>query len=169
MIEIFADLFAFLGDTLTGRILQTFIFSLFPIVGLQASLPYSIVVLGLHPLLALTICVIGNIVPVPFIVLFIRKVIDWMKKQSQTFQRLADKLEAKGSKNIEKIQKYQMFGLYLLVSTPIPGSGAWGGSLAAALLNMRLRRVMPIMCLGILTAGIFVLVITLGVTAMFSF
>jgi len=169
MAELIFDLFAFLGDTLAGRILQTFLLSLLPIVGLQASLPYSIVHLGLHPLLALAVCVAGNIVPVPFIILFIRKIIDWMKKRSQIFQRLADKLEAKGNKNIGKIQKYQMFGLYLLVSTPLPGSGAWGGSLAAALLNMRLRRAMPTISLGILTSGVIVLIITLGVAAMFSF
>jgi len=169
MAEFFFELFAFFGDTLTGRILTTFFVSLFPVVGLQGSLPMAVMLLDLHPLLALAICVIGNIVPVPFIILFIRKIIDWMKTKSERLQHFADKLEAKGSKNIERVQKYQMFGLYLLVSTPLPGSGAWGGSLAAALLNMRLRRAFPIIAIGILTSGTIVLIITLGIAALFAF
>ncbi|MCR5035570.1 MAG: small multi-drug export protein [Clostridia bacterium] len=134
-----------------------------PIIELRGALPIG-VGMGLPPLTALIVSIIGNMVPVPFIILFIRKILDWMHR-FETFDRIATKLEAKAEKGGEKIVKYEMFGLFLLVAIPLPGTGAWTGSLVAAFFNLRLKNAVPVIFLGVIAAGIVVFLITYGVVA----
>ena len=134
-----------------------------PVFELRAALPFG-VGLGLDPWLALVVCIIGNMVPVPFIILFIRYILDWMKK-FERFRTIAEKLEAKAKKHEGKIEKYEALGLFILVAIPLPGTGAWTGSLVAALFDIRLRTAIPVIFAGVIAAGIIVFSITYGVVA----
>ena len=135
-----------------------------PVFELRGALPFG-VGLGLDPWLSLVVCIIGNMVPVPFIILFIRYILDWMKKYER-FRVIAEKLEAKAKKHEGKIEKYEALGLFILVAIPLPGTGAWTGSLVAALFDIRLRTAIPVIFAGVIAAGIIVFSITYGVVAL---
>lgn len=149
--------------TYTGKVLCTFLVSMVPIIELRGALPIG-VGLGLSPQVALIVSIIGNMVPVPFIILFVRKIFDWMHKFT-FFDKIATKFEKMGEDAGEKFVKYEMFGLFLLVAVPLPGTGAWTGSLVAALFNLRLRNAVPVIFAGVVAAGIIVFSITYGVVA----
>ena len=152
-----------LTTTYAGKILVTFLISMVPIIELRGALPIG-VGMGLSPLTALIVSIIGNMVPVPFIIIFIRRILDWMHR-FEKFDKIATKLEAKAARGGEKLVKYEMFGLFLLVAVPLPGTGAWTGSLVAALFDLRLKNSVPIIFAGVITAGIVVFLITFGVVA----
>ena len=135
--------------------------SMVPIIELRGALP-SGVAMGLTPWTAFAVSVLGNMFPVPFIILFIRKILDWMKR-FDGFRRIAEKLENKAKKHEDKIAKYEALGLFILVALPLPGTGAWTGSLVAAIFDIRLRNAVPVIFAGVLTAGLIVLFITYGV------
>ena len=149
--------------TYAGKLLATFLISMVPIIELRGALPIG-VGLGLTPVTALVVSIIGNMVPVPFIIVFIRRILNWMHR-FEKFDRLATRMEAKAEKGGEKIVKYEMFGLFLLVAVPLPGTGAWTGSLVAAFFDLRLKNAVPIILAGVVTAGIVVFLITYGVVA----
>ena len=148
-------------ESFAGKIIITFFMSMVPIIELRGALP-SGVAMGLTPWTAFAVSVIGNMVPVPFIILFIRKILDWMKR-FDGFRRIAEKLENKAKKHEDKIAKYEALGLFILVALPLPGTGAWTGSLVAAIFDIRLRNAVPVIFAGVLTAGLIVLFITYGV------
>ena len=135
--------------------------SMVPVIELRAALP-SGVAMGLSPWTAFAVSVIGNMVPVPFIILFIRRILDWMKR-FEKFRQIAEKLENKAKKHEDKIVKYEALGLFILVALPLPGTGAWTGSLVAAIFDLRLRSAVPVIFAGVVTAGLIVLFITYGV------
>ena len=114
---------------------------------------------GLNPVIAYFFCVIGNCLPVPFLILFVRPVFEWMRRTSKWLGNIVDKLEAKAHGKAEKVKKYEMLGLFLFVAIPLPGTGAWTGSLIAAVLGMRVKDSVPMICLGVFAAGILM---TLG-------
>jgi len=147
------------------KTLITFLMSMVPVIELRGALPIG-VVMGLDPRFALVVCILGNMVPVPFIILFIRHILNWMKK-FEKFRVIAEKLEAKAKKHEGKIEKYEALGLFILVALPLPGTGAWTGSLVAALFDIRLSRALPIIFAGVITAGIIVFLITYGAVALF--
>jgi len=148
-------------ESFAGKIIITFFMSMVPIIELRGALP-SGVAMGLTPWTAFAVSVIGNMVPVPFIILFIRKILDWMKR-FDGFRRIAEKLENKAKKHEDKIVKYEALGLFILVALPLPGTGAWTGSLVAAIFDIRLKNAVPVIFAGVLTAGLIVLFITYGV------
>ena len=150
-----------LTSTYMGKILCTFFISMVPVIELRGALPIG-VGMGLSPVTALIVSIIGNMVPVPFILLLIRKILEWMHR-FEKFDKLANKLEAKAEKAGDKLVKYEMFGLFLLVAIPLPGTGAWTGSLVAALFNLRMKNALPVIFLGVIAAGIVVFCITYGV------
>ena len=152
-------------ETVAGKVLLTFLLSMVPVFELRAALPFG-VGLGLDPWLSLVVSIIGNMVPVPFIILFIRKILDWMKRFDR-FRRIAEKLENKAAQHEDKIRKYQALGLFFMVAVPLPGTGAWTGSLVAALFDIRLRSAVPIIFAGVVAAGLVVFLITYGVVAIF--
>lgn len=152
-----------LTTTYAGKILVTFLISMVPIIELRGALPIG-VGMGLAPMTALIVSIIGNMVPVPFIIIFIRRILDWMHR-FEKFDRIATKLEAKAAKGGEKLVKYELFGLFLLVAVPLPGTGAWTGSLVAALFDLRLKNAVPVIFAGVVAAGIVVFLITYGVVA----
>ena len=156
---------AFLQTTL-GKILMTMGVSALPIVELRLGLPYG-VALGLDPWTAFFAAVIGNLIPVPFIILLIRRIFDWLRdtrRLGPTIHRLEDKAHLKG----RLVRKYRLPGLVVLVAIPLPGTGAWTGALVAALLNIRLRHAFPAILAGVAIAGMIMLSLTYGVIHLFN-
>ena len=106
--------------------------------------------------------VIGNLLPIPFILIFITKILSWMKT-TKHFGKVALKLENKAMGKSDQIKKYGKFGLFLFVAIPLPGTGAWTGSLIAALLGFKTREAFPWIVLGVLTAGLIMSLIAFGI------
>ena len=145
--------------------LMTFLMAMVPVIELRGAIPYG-VVSGLSIPAAFIIAVIGNLVPIPFLVVFTRKVFEWLRTKSEWLERMVQKLESKADKNKEVVQRYEFWGLVILVAIPLPGTGAWTGALVAAMLDMRLKRAMPAIILGVLIAGIIVTTLTYGAGAL---
>lgn len=153
------ELFQFLTDTTQGKMLLTMLVSMIPIIELRGGLPFG-VALGLPYYLAFPAAVVGNLIPAPFIIVYIRRIFELMRKYLPRLNGLVDRLERKAHLKGKKVQKYQYLGLWLFVAIPLPGTGAWTGSLAAAFLGMRLKKAMPAVVLGVLTAGCIMLGLT---------
>ena len=145
-------------------IVLTFLISMVPVIELRGAIPFGIAA-GLSFPTALTVSLIGNIVFVPFAVLFIRKIFSWLKKKSDWLRKIVFKLEEKADRQKEKVLRYEFWGLVILVAVPLPGTGAWTGSLVAAMLDMQLKRAVPAICLGVLIAGVIVTLATFGVVS----
>lgn len=114
---------------------------------------------------AFLICYLGNMLPIPFIILFIRKIFDFLRR-FKFFSKIVEKLEAKTEKNKEKVLKYEAWGLLLFVAIPLPGTGGWTGALMAALLDIRMKKSLPIIALGVLIAGFIMSALTYGIFQM---
>ncbi len=149
-----------------GGILGVFLVSMMPIIELRGAVPFGIG-LGLDTLLVYVVSVIGNMLPVPFIILFVRPIIEWLGK-TKAFSKFANYLEKRTMNNKEKIDKYKKLGLYILVMIPLPGTGAWTGAMLAGLLDMRLKDSVPVILLGVMSAGLIMLAVSYGVGGIFS-
>ncbi len=136
-----------------------------PILELRGAIPYG-VANGLPYYGVLAVSVIGNMLPVPFIILFVRKAFAWMKTKSKFLASVAEKMEKRAESKMDIIIKYELLGLYILVAIPLPGTGAWTGALISALLNLRLKNALPAIFFGVLTAGIIMMIISYGVGAL---
>ena len=110
---------------------------------------------------AIPLCIIGNIIPVPFILLLITPIFAWMKG-TKLFKPMVEKLEAKAMSKSDKIEKYEFWGLVLFVGIPLPGTGAWTGSLIAALLGMKFKKAFPAVIIGILMATVIMTIVSYG-------
>lgn len=147
--------------------LYTFFFSMVPIFELRGAIPLG-ASFGLPWLECYLICVIGNLIPVPFILLFIRAVLHWMKKVKH-LEKIANWIEKKAEKNKNKVMKYASLGLFLFVAIPVPGTGAWTGSLVAAMMDMRMKYALPSIIAGVLVAGFIMSGISYGFLSALSF
>lgn len=146
------DILNWLEGTMGGEFIFTMLVSMIPIVELRGGLPFG-VALGLPYPVAFTAAVIGNILPAPFIVVYIRRIFQWMRRRLPRFNGVVDKLENKAHLKGNKVNKYKYLGLFLFVGIPLPGTGAWTGSLAAAFLDMPLRKALPSIIAGVVLAG----------------
>lgn len=144
-------------------LIMTFIIAMVPVLELRGAIPIGTAA-GVEPHVATLVAIVGNLVPVPFIILFIRRIFAWMRTKNNFFNRIVTAMEEKASKNMEKVFRYENIGLFLLVAVPLPGTGAWTGALVAAFLDMRLKRCALPITLGVIVAGIIVYIITYGVT-----
>ena len=143
-------------DALSGSVGKeaiVFIISMIPILELRGALLVAGPLLGVPVATAIHLCIIGNIIPVPFILLLITPIFKWMKG-TKTFKPMVDKLEAKAMSKSDKIEKYEFWGLVLFVGIPLPGTGAWTGSLIAALLGVKFKKAFPAVILGICIATV---------------
>ena len=149
-----------------GAYFVTLIVSMIPVIELRGAIPLG-VGLGLSHFDAMWVSMVGNMLPVPFIILFIRPIFKWMTRKSEKLGRLVTKLEARAEGKWDQVHKYQFFGLAVFVGIPLPGTGAWTGALSAAVLDMRLRTALPSIALGVVIAGLLVTGITYGFTSIF--
>lgn len=126
-----------------------------PIIELRGAIPVGIS-LGLSPLHAAILSFIGSMIPVPFILFTIRPIFNYMKK-TKTFRKLVHRLTDKSLNKSHKIQKYGAWGLLIFVAIPLPGTGVWSGSLAAALLDMRFKWAFPAILVGNIIAAVIIM------------
>ena len=147
-------------------ILLTFLVAMVPVVELRGAIPFG-VVRGLNLWTAIIASMLGNLIPVPFIILFIRKIFAWMRAHMPKLNGLVLRMEKKAEKNRAAVEKYAFWGLVILVAIPLPGTGAWTGALVAAMMEMRLKRAFPAIAIGVAIAGVIVSVITYGAQAIF--
>lgn len=143
-----------------GKELIVFIISLMPILELRGGL-IAASLLGLSPVKSYIIAVIGNIIPVPFILWFINRVLDWMRK-SKRFKKVAKWLDKKVEKHKDQIEKYGFWGLVLFVGIPLPGTGAWTGCLIASVLEMDRKKAFIAAMIGIFMASIIMMLFSFG-------
>ena len=129
-----------------------FIISMIPILELRGGL-LAASLLEVPALSAIPLCIVGNIIPIPFILLFIRQIFKLLKK-TRLFRRLIQKLEDRAMKKSDQIKKYEFWGLMLFVGIPLPGTGAWTGALIASLLEIDIRKSSLAIFGGILMATV---------------
>ena len=148
-------------NSVGGKILMTIFISMVPVIELRGAIPIA-TAHGLNFWVAIVCAIIGNLIPVPFIIIFIRKIFELMRKWSVKLDKLVTKLEDRAQKKSDVVLKYAFWGLVVLVAIPLPGTGAWTGALVAAMLNMRLLKAFPAIALGVLIAAVIVSVVTYG-------
>lgn len=145
--------------------LFTFLFSMIPIFELRGAIPYAVLFHDVHPALAYVIAVAGNMLPVPFIFLFARKILLWGKDKKfigKFFTFCLNKGEKGGQKLQKKGGKGLFIALMLFVGIPLPVTGAWTGTLAASILDIDFKKCMLAVFCGVLIAGVIVTLVVLG-------
>ena len=154
--------FAGLESIKFGKEILVFIISLMPILELRGGL-LAASLMGVKPVPAYIVSIIGNVIPVPFILLFLNKILDWMKKSKvKWMNKFAGWLEKKADKNKTQIEKYGYWGLLLFVGIPLPGTGAWTGCLVASVLHLDRKKAFIATMGGILLASIIMMIISYG-------
>ena len=151
-----------LTGTVIGKMCATFFISMLPVGELRLGLPYGIA-LGLEYPLALMAALLGNMVPVPFIIVYIKRIFAWLRRHMPRMDALITKLEDRANRKGETVQKYGHWGLLLFVAIPLPGTGAWTGALIAALLNIRTSKAVPVILIGVCIAAMIMTLVTYGV------
>ncbi len=136
-------------------ILITLAVATLPVIELRGAIPVGLAH-GLSYWLALVVSILGNMVPVPFIILFFRKLLFWLRGRFTPLDRLIEKLEWRVRTKAAKIRRYELLGLFIFVAVPLPGTGAWTASAIAAFLGLRLKVSVPVIFLGVLTAGLII-------------
>lgn len=159
-------LVAFFGNTIPAE-LTIFLISLLPVLELRGGM-IAAALLGVNFTKAFLICLVGNLLPIPFILWLIRPFFNWLKG-TKHLKKVADWMERKTEKNKEKIMKYEVFGLLLFVAIPLPGTGGWTGALVAAMLDMPMKKSLPTIVIGVLIAGFIMSAVTYGLPALLGF
>ena len=146
--------------------IQCAVLAMMPVVELRAALPWAIA-RGLDPWFSYVLCVLFNMVPVPFILLFLNKILAWMET-TKRFSGIAKWLKDRAHKKSDVYYQYEMLGLVILVAMPLPGTGAWTGALVASVFGLKMKRAIPPIFLGVAAAGIIMLTLSLGVVSVFN-
>lgn len=160
LVNTFLDLFSGFNNLAYGKELIIFIISLMPILELRGGL-IAASLLGVNPVTSFIICFIGNVLPIPFILWFITPIFNWLKK-TKYLKGVVEKLEAKANKKKDQIEKSEFLGLLLFVGIPLPGTGAWTGTLIASMLNMNKKKALIASILGVVLAGIIMMIFSFG-------
>ena len=162
MSEAMIDWFVSTLGVKIGKEFIAFIISMIPILELRGGLlAAGPAILDIPMWQAIPICVVGNLVPIPFILLLITKIFDWMKG-TRKLKPIVEKLEKKAMSKSDQIEKYEFWGLVIFVGIPLPGTGAWTGALIAALLGIRFRKAFPAIVLGVCLAAFIMTVLSYG-------
>lgn len=153
-----------ISDALTGicpPYVIVFIISMIPILELRGSILVALPILHTKVMPTYITAVIGNMLPIPFILLFIEKIFELMKRFRHT-GRIVEWVQNKAMSKSDQIQKYGKWGLFLFVAIPLPGTGAWTGALISVLLGFRLRESLPVIFAGVVTAGLIMTILSYG-------
>ena len=160
LVSFFVNIFGFLGTSALGKNITIFLISLMPILELRGGMAAARI-LGLNPYLSLLICIIANIIPIPFILLFIKQIFKWLKKVPLC-EKVVVKLENRALGKSDSIRRYEFWGLALFVGIPLPGTGAWTGSLIAALLNIDFKKAILAELVGVVLATVIMSIFSYG-------
>ena len=162
------DFAQWLTENPAGELFYTFLIAMLPVVELRGAIPVGVGMLGRSALPSVYLAaVLGNMLPVPFIIVYIRRIFQWLRRRNRRLDGLVTRLETKAHLKGRMVTRYKYLGLCILVAIPLPGTGAWTGALVAAFLDMRLRSAVPAIFLGVVIAGILVSLVTGGVIAAF--
>lgn len=143
------------------------IISMLPIVELRGGI-IAAKLMAIPLITAYPICVIGNILPIPFILIFLNKIFAFLRR-FPVFDKVLNFIDRKAEKNKEKVEKYKMLGLFLFVAIPLPGTGAWTGALVANALNIPFKKSFPSIFFGVIGAGIIMSVLSYFIPGLFGF
>ena len=157
----FETISLWLHGTQAGKLLLTFFISMLPVIELRGGLPAG-VAMGLPIPVAFLASLLGNMLPVPFAILFIRPLFRWVRVHIPALGNFVTKLEKRAYAKSKNVKKYETWGLLLFVAIPLPGTGAWTGALIASILNMRIKRAVPVIFLGVVIAGFIMTALTYG-------
>ena len=153
------------GETVFGKLMMTFVTAMVPVVELRGAIPLGVAA-GLPPAVAAVTAMIGNLVPVPFILLLVRKIFRLLRRVSWLGSRI-DKLEKRAHLKGRTVKKYRTLGLVLLVAISLPGTGAWTGALVADVMDIRMKTALPAITVGVIIAGCITTAVTCGVVSLF--
>ena len=153
------------GETLLGAAATTFFMSMVPVIELRGAIPVGVAA-GLPVWAAAVIAVVGNMVPIPFILWLLRPVFRWLRR-FPVMKGLIGKLERRALAKGETVHRYRTIGLIILVGIPLPGTGAWTGALVADVLNMRMKLALPAIFAGVCIAAVLVSLATAGIFSLF--
>lgn len=145
---------------------KVFLVSMIPVIELRGAIPLGVAG-GLPLWSVILVAVAGNLFPIPFILIFLKKIFTLMRKYSKIGARIVAWLEERAAKKGERIYRSVVFGLFLLVAIPLPGTGAWTGALVARVFDIRARVALPAIAAGVAAAAVLTSLITYGVTALF--
>lgn len=162
-----SGLLSSIGDYIQGlgtfqQMLMTVLISMIPVIELRGAIPIAAAA-GLPWYLAALSAIIGNMLPIPIIILFVRKVFEWMKKHIKFLRGIVERLERRAEKKMGSVIKYEILGLAVFVAIPLPGTGAWTGALIAALMNLRLKNAIPPILIGVVVAAVVVTLLSYGI------
>lgn len=163
LVEFFIGVFGGVASQSVGKYILVFIISLMPILELRGGL-IAAALLGLPPVPAYIISIIGNLIPIPLILWLLDYVFDFMKKHN-ILKKFVLLCERKGNEKKDKIEKLGFWGLVLFVGVPLPGTGAWTGCLIATILRMDKKKAFLAAALGVIMASIIMMLISYGVLA----
>ena len=155
-----------LGDKISPEFIA-FIISMLPILELRGGL-VAAKLMEIDFFKAFIICYFGNMLPIPFILLFIRKIFSLLKK-IPSVEKTITNLEARSIRKADKVEKYRLWGLLLFVAIPLPGTGAWTGALVADLLDIRIKHSLPVIAVGVLIAGVIISALSYGLFGLLGF
>lgn len=160
----------FIVNSLDGKIsseIIAFIVSLLPVLELRGGL-IAAKIMNIDFLKAFAICYIGNMLPIPFILIFIRKIFNWLKR-FEKINKVIEKLEMRSIRKADKVKKYRLWGLFIFVAIPLPGTGAWTGALVADLFDIRVRHSLPVIAAGVFVAGLIISALSYGLFGALGF
>jgi len=141
--------------------LIAFVVSLFPVLEIRGGM-IAARILEIEFIKAFIICYVGNLIPIPFILFFIKKIFAFMRKNKH-LAKIVEKMEARSDKKKGTMEKYKEWGLLIFVAVPLPGTGGWTGALISALMDLRIKKSLPIIALGVFIAGLIMSLITYGI------
>lgn len=144
---------------------MTFVTAMMPVLELRGAIPFGIAA-GLPIPLVVVTAIVGNLLPIPLILLLIRRIFQWLRHFPK-LGHLIDRIERRAHVKGKKVQKYRTFGLVVLVAIPLPGTGAWTGALVADVLDIRMRTALPAITLGVMIAAVLMTAVTCGVITIF--
>lgn len=152
-------------ETVLRELLMTFGVAMVPVLELRGAIPVGVAA-GLPPAAACVTAVLGNLLPVPFIMLLARRVAGWLRGTAFFGPKIAW-LERRAHLKGRIVRKYRLLGLVVLVAVPLPGTGAWTGALVASVLDIRMRDAIPAILLGLVIAGVLITTLTMGLIHLF--
>ena len=155
-----------LGDSFSPEIVAFFV-SMLPVLELRGGL-IAAKLMNIEFFKAFAICFVGNMLPIPFILMFIRKIFNLLKKIPK-IEQILTKLEARSLRKADGVKKYRLLGLLLFVGIPLPGTGAWTGALIADLLDIRIKHSLPVITAGVLIAGVIISILSYGLLGLVGF
>lgn len=150
-------------DALKYELLTAFL-AMVPVIEVRGAIPVGVAG-GLSPLTALICAILGSMIPAPFIIILLRKMLEFFRNRGY-FPRFVHWLETRARKKGGVVQRYSLLGLFILVAIPLPGTGVWTGSLVASLLNMRCRRALPAIFAGTVVASVIMAILSYGIAAL---